>query len=195
LILLFRSVTCCQVFEIVMYTFALCYFPASDVVSSISIRARCITLYDKVCQWLATGRWFSPGPPVSSTNKTDRHDITEILFKVVLNTIKQTNKTSQLIYFHLRHIIYRNLSNILPWMYFRYTVWSMYPSVINKCFTSCSILTYRKLICSLRRNLHSRSPIFSCSPNLSVILSVWRSKSCTQRSGRWLRLIVYFYDS
>jgi hypothetical protein len=29
--------------------------------------------------------------PVSSTNKTDRHDITEILLKVALNTIKQTN--------------------------------------------------------------------------------------------------------
>jgi hypothetical protein len=56
----------------------------------ISIRARCTTLCDKVCQWHATGRWFSPGPPVSSTNKTDRHDITEILLKVVLNTIKQT---------------------------------------------------------------------------------------------------------
>jgi hypothetical protein len=37
-----------------------------------------------------TGRWFSPGPPVSATNKTDRHDITEILLKVALNTIKQT---------------------------------------------------------------------------------------------------------
>ena len=36
-----------------------------------------------------TGRWFSG---VSSTNKTDRHDITEILLKVVLNSIKQTNK-------------------------------------------------------------------------------------------------------
>jgi hypothetical protein len=35
-----------------------------------------------------TGQWFSPGPPVSSTNKTDRHDITEILLKVALNTIK-----------------------------------------------------------------------------------------------------------
>jgi hypothetical protein len=35
---------------------------------------------------------FSPGPPVSSTNKTDRHDIAEILLKVALNTIKQTNK-------------------------------------------------------------------------------------------------------
>ena len=31
--------------------------------------------------------WFSLGSQVSSTNKTDRHDITEILLKVVLNTI------------------------------------------------------------------------------------------------------------
>jgi hypothetical protein len=45
----------------------------------ISIRVRCTTLCDNVCQWLATGRGFSPGPPVSSANKTDRHDITEIL--------------------------------------------------------------------------------------------------------------------
>ena len=57
----------------------------------IWFRARCTTLCDKVCQWLATGRWFSPGCPVSSTNKTDRHNITEILLKVALNTIKQTN--------------------------------------------------------------------------------------------------------
>jgi hypothetical protein len=36
------------------------------------------------------GRWFSLGTPVSSTNKTDRHDITEILLKVALNTITLT---------------------------------------------------------------------------------------------------------
>ena len=30
---------------------------------------------------------FSPRIPVSSTNNTDRHDITEILLKVELNTI------------------------------------------------------------------------------------------------------------
>jgi chromosomal replication initiation ATPase DnaA len=29
---------------------------------------------------------------VSSTNKTDHHDITETLMKVALNTIKQTNQ-------------------------------------------------------------------------------------------------------
>jgi hypothetical protein len=39
------------------------------------------------------GLWFSPGPPVSSTNKSDRHNIAEILLKVALNTIKQTNKS------------------------------------------------------------------------------------------------------
>jgi hypothetical protein len=56
----------------------------------ISTRARCTTLCDKVCQWLATGRWISPGPAVSPTNKTERHDIAEILLKVALSTIKQT---------------------------------------------------------------------------------------------------------
>jgi hypothetical protein len=35
----------------------------------ISIRARCTTICDKVC------RWFSPGPPVFSTNKIHGHDI------------------------------------------------------------------------------------------------------------------------
>jgi hypothetical protein len=39
---------------------------------------------------LAAGRWFSTGPPVSSTNKTDRHDITEILLKVALSIIALT---------------------------------------------------------------------------------------------------------
>jgi len=44
------------------------------------------------CQWLTTGWWFSLGTPVSSTNKTARHDVTEILLKVALNTINQPNQ-------------------------------------------------------------------------------------------------------
>ena len=44
-------------------------------------------LSDEVCQWLSGGRWSSPSTPVSSTNKTDRHDIPDILLKVALNTI------------------------------------------------------------------------------------------------------------
>jgi hypothetical protein len=32
--------------------------------------------------------WFSPDTPASSTNKTDRHDITAILLKVAFNAGK-----------------------------------------------------------------------------------------------------------
>jgi hypothetical protein len=39
---------------------------------------------DKVYQLLFHGRGFSPGTPVSSTTKTCRHDIAEILLKVAL---------------------------------------------------------------------------------------------------------------
>jgi hypothetical protein len=44
---------------------------------------------DEVYQLLAHGRWFSPGTPASSTTKTGRHDIAEILLKVTLNTKNQ----------------------------------------------------------------------------------------------------------
>jgi hypothetical protein len=41
---------------------------------------------------LAHGRWFSPGTPASSTSKTGRHDIAEILLKVALSLKKSTTK-------------------------------------------------------------------------------------------------------
>jgi len=43
---------------------------------------------------LVHGRWFSPGTPASSTTKTGRHDIAEILLKVTLNKI---NKSIQIL--------------------------------------------------------------------------------------------------
>jgi hypothetical protein len=48
------------------------------------------TLCDKVCQVTCDRTWFSQGTPVSSTNKTDRHYTTEILLKMVLNTLTLT---------------------------------------------------------------------------------------------------------
>jgi hypothetical protein len=36
------------------------------------------------------------GDPVSSTNKTDRNDISEILVKVTLNTVSQPNQSIDL---------------------------------------------------------------------------------------------------
>jgi hypothetical protein len=46
--------------------------------------ARLAAASDKVFQLLAHGRWFSTGTPASSTTKTGRHDIAEILLKVAL---------------------------------------------------------------------------------------------------------------
>ena len=48
---------------------------------------------DKVYQLLAHGRWFSPDTPASSTTKTGRHDIAEILLKVALK--HQKSKINQ----------------------------------------------------------------------------------------------------
>jgi hypothetical protein len=46
---------------------------------------------------LAASWWFSPGTPVSSTNKADRHDIAELLLKMALNTINLTNQPTNII--------------------------------------------------------------------------------------------------
>jgi hypothetical protein len=43
-----------------------------------------IILCNKVCQLLTVDLWFSQSTTVSSTNKTDRHVITEILFSAIL---------------------------------------------------------------------------------------------------------------
>jgi hypothetical protein len=52
---------------------------------------RLATTSENVCQLLVHGRWFSLGTPASSTTKTVRHDIAEILLKVALNTKKKLN--------------------------------------------------------------------------------------------------------
>jgi hypothetical protein len=47
---------------------------------------------DKAYHLFSHGRWLSPGSPPSSTTKTDRHDIADLLLKVALNTINQIKK-------------------------------------------------------------------------------------------------------
>ena len=59
--------------------FSILFITASQVTWFLSWTiSTCIdtTLCDEVCQWLVTGQWASP---VSSTSKTIRHDITEII--------------------------------------------------------------------------------------------------------------------
>jgi len=55
---------------------------------------------------------FSPGTLVSSINKTDRHDITEILLKVVLNTITLTPEYINNSF--MQQVIYNGTQYVFP---------------------------------------------------------------------------------
>ena len=71
--------------------------------------------------------WFSSGTPVSSTNKTDHHDITEILLKVALNTItlSPTLKWNRLKY--MTTIYMKQLLTCVPFNFLH----------INSCNENC----------------------------------------------------------
>ena len=68
---------------------------------------------DKVYQLLAHGQWFSPGTPASSTTKTGRHDIAEILLKVALSTINQSN---QIFILGSSCCNFKNLHTVICWI-------------------------------------------------------------------------------
>jgi len=125
----------------------------------ISIRERCTTLCDEVCHWLATGRWFSPGTPVSSTNKTDGHDITKILLKVALNTITITSNSK------MKFVIIYILS--LKWIYLLTFVILIYISKWNirtliRKFTQVGFPVYKiikKLFCFTEEQIFIYLPV------------------------------------
>ena len=94
--------------------------------------------------------WISLGAPVSSTNKIDSHDITEILLKVALNIIN-INQTYCNLYCTMHQTVsyYRMAGyfrRVLIFAYFsgpsknakinsaKLTFWSEVPSAIFRCF-------------------------------------------------------------
>ena len=116
---------------VLVYHFLLCFVVYCCINHSISVFYLCtvskIVNYkkgctrlaaasDKVYQLLAHGRWFSPGSPASSTTKTGRHDIAEILLKVALNTINQSiNHTMKSGLVHFESEYPDNLMNLKLW--------------------------------------------------------------------------------
>jgi len=104
------------------------------------------TLCDKVCQWLATGRWFYPGTSVSSTNKTDRHDVDELLFKVACWTHFKKTCLLLIAFIFIKYLRYINLTIICfenkPSRSSRYSIesWNISLSTIV-CNTHFFILT------------------------------------------------------
>jgi hypothetical protein len=68
----------------------------TKVVSSNPVHDEVYSMQHNVIKFVSYLRQvgkFSSGTPVFSTNKTDRHDITEILLKVALNTINEPSNS------------------------------------------------------------------------------------------------------
>jgi hypothetical protein len=105
---------------------------------------------DKVYQLLAHGRWFSPGTPASSTTKTGRHDIAEIVLKVALKhqkSISQSNMLSRA---------------LLEWLY-----WSCSHRPLKKP-TMCRCLE------TLRKKSFEDTKVVIRSPKIGKNMLFWR---------------------
>ena len=74
----------------------------TKVVSSNPERGEVYSIQHYVIKFVSdlrqVGGFLSRGTPISSNNKTDRHDITEILLKVAFNSTIQSTQTVKQIY-------------------------------------------------------------------------------------------------
>ena len=154
------------------------------------------------------GQWFSPGTPVSSTNKTDRHDVTEILLNVALNTIAliltltfsfrsfvniSLKRSWYSIFFELAIIIKLNQIKTLDAYSYRKTLQKMQitivPLLIRPCFTCIEILQCYLFIaegCVLIKGGPGGSMSYVVGlPNNSYQLCKLQKRVHSTRSRKW----------
>ena len=108
--------------------------------------------------------WFSP---VSCTNKTDRHDITEILLKVVLNTIKQANNKNHLVEIDFAFPLCWNKNQVEVTLYF----WP--PTRIFLPFITTIVHENGNICCSVK------SILYHISVGMTTLKSNWIFKIVT----------------
>jgi hypothetical protein len=90
------------------------------------------TLCDQVCQWL------SSGTPISSTNKTDSHNIIEILLKVAFNTINQT------LYYYWNKFLWIDRKRDVHWHLTSLVQYLIITSFVT--FTFCGALKFSLIV-------------------------------------------------
>ena len=86
--ILFLLLSSSRRLELYQLNYSRCQNILSTTLMTIFVRS-----FIPISENLVAGRWFSPGTLVSSTNKSDCRDITEILLKVALNTIAALDVT------------------------------------------------------------------------------------------------------
>jgi hypothetical protein len=102
--------------------------------------------YKGTCLSFSARQWFSPGPRVSSTNKTDCHDITEILLKVTLNTITPTPTVTLIYAFYTKRKIWTEI-----WLQYEEPYWCAF-SKFYLTQKKTSNLWYKTISSKLKTN-------------------------------------------
>jgi hypothetical protein len=121
------------------------------------------TLCDKAYQWLVEGRWISPGIPVSTTNKTDRHEQQwSIILPISTKRLDLTVST-------MLSICYWNSSN--DEVCFVFHLWSLTPlSTIFHYIVAVSFIG------GGNRNTRRVSDLYNCTNAVAF---------CIQVQGTW----------
>ena len=142
---------------------------------------------DKVCQWLAAGRWFSPGTPVSSTNKTDRY---EILFIVALNTITLTlNLKISFVDIKENIVLCLCLSFFIWWLQINKLVVKLFCLLIS--LSICKIVVEKKRYVQLTfQMLSTLSPVWRWQIKMFEIVSYNRSENNVNVTGNYRDFVV-----
>jgi hypothetical protein len=122
--------------------------------AGISIRARCTTLCDKVCQWLAASQWFSPCTPHFT-----RHFRIKIISKV----------GSVFIFYHIVVIDKLNFKNsiwrLIQTRTLSYNISTAWDKTISQCLFVC--LLTRKMLRKFSNDITTFYDVYE--PKLSTI--------------------------
>jgi len=137
---------------------------------------------NEVCQWLCDRSVDFSGSYGSSINKTDCHDITEILLKVSLNTINQTYewRTSVLLwkkifigdYFMNRFVV------ILPIFILMEILLTVFQMQLRSILPYYAIHLYYSYSCLFNMMMTKKNCIQSASDNISDLLLIMPVLSC-----------------
>jgi hypothetical protein len=154
-------------------------------------RTRCTTL-----KFVSDLQQVGGCPSVSSINKTDHHDIFEILLKVALNTIKQTNKhliiPNCIWMFSIGSLIVTWPLTIIEWpTYFHWTGWQPFYFYRQFCFNRGVVTIDNLSIFTFTDNVHILS--LSNSVNKLKTIATLKDKHHVSYPGIWARYKNLFH--
>ena len=131
-----------------------------------------------------TGRWFSPCTPVLSTNKTNRHDVTQTLLTVSLNTIA--------LFLTLTH---QSILYLVRYLYVHYIVIRHVCQMLRYYIMGKNPLLSVRIVNDIRSYFKKMTWITKCRSRSFRLLDKWSFRDGRQRNYLNVNSIYYKRNS